>query len=448
MTSAERDQPILNMGVDRYALRACRKHADQTVAVCGPEPWDFGPHIPEDGVRVVRADDPGHPESVLAALHRAGLKDTHFAGVHSGDDWTLMNAGVISRLLGCSGIDPDVALYFRDKALQKQKIREAGISTAPTVVIEDIRDVSSLQDADFKRSVIKPISFGGTGYTSTVTDFDGLSAVSRSMRDRNIPRRTFLLEEFVDGDEWVADGVVFEGELLFLALGKYGEPCLNALTEQRAVWVRRFDPTQESWAYEAARPLVEASLSALGLSSGVFHMELFHNPVTGQFTFGECAARRGGGLTQEVVLFKFNVDLAECGVLCSLGRRPELNVKIRPEAAGHTHLLGRPGTLISHPSVSEVMELPYVEYARFEHPFGTSFPEAIEFVGQSLGLMVVKADSVDDFASRVADLQRWVDERLIVAPPGMPFREHREWHEQLWPEQAKLGGSVYEPPSA
>lgn len=433
------------MGVDRYALRACRKHAPETVAICGPEPWDFGPLVPEEGVRVIRADDPGHPESVLAALHRAGFQDTRFAGVHSGDDWTLVNAGVISRMLGCGGIDPITALHFRDKALQKQKIRDAGISTASSIVIDDIHDVGDLEDFDFKRSVLKPISFGGTGYTSTVTNFESLSAVSRRMQARNISRRTFMLEEFMEGDEWVADGVVYDGELLFFALGKYGEPCLSALTEQRAVWVRRFDPGAEAWAYEAAEPVIRSALSALGLSRGVFHMELFRDPVSGTVSFGECAARRGGGLAQETVHLKFGVDLAESGVLCALGRRPDLRVEVRPETIAHTHLLGRPGTLISYPSVSEMIQLPYVEYARYEHPLGSMLPESVEFVGQSLGLAVVKADSTDELESRVHELHQWVDERLVIAPSNMTFRENREWFEQRWPEHAKLGGSVYDP---
>ncbi|MFD6939094.1 acetyl-CoA carboxylase biotin carboxylase subunit family protein [Streptomyces goshikiensis] len=438
---------ILNIGVDRYVLRACQRHAAETVALCAPEPWDFGPTVPAEGVRILRADDVGNAESVLGALHRAGLGDHRFSAVHSGDEFALVTSGLLAQHLGCAGMDPLVALNFRDKALQKQRVREAGIATAASVVIEDIHDVRHLADTPFARSVLKPLSYGGTGFTATVSDYPGLAALSRDYRARQLDRRTFVLEEFMEGEEWIADGVVFEGEVLFFALGKYGEPCLDALTEQRPLWARAMDPDAESWAYDLAAPVVRESLAALGMSTGVFHMELFHNPATGQVSFGECAARRGGGLTEEQVLHKFNVDLSECGVLCALGKRPELDVKVRPGAVGHTHLLGRPGTIISYPSVDELQELPGVAYARYEHPFGSSLPDSVQFIGQSLGLMLITGDTDEELASRVTELRTYVDERLVVASPRMTFREHRDWYESHWPHHARLGGGVYEPPA-
>lgn len=439
-------EPLLNIGVDRYVLRACARHSAETVALCAPEPWDFGPTVPESGVRLLRADDLTNPESVLGALHRAGIGGRRFRAVHTGDEFSLVTAGLLAQQLGCPGIDPVVALHFRDKALQKRKVRAAGVSTAAVTEIDDIHDVRHLADTEIGRSVLKPSAFGGTGYTAVVAGYPDLHRLSRSFRERNFDRRTFLLEEFMPGEEWIADGVVFEGEVLFFALGKYGEPCLNALTEQRPVWARAMDPDEEAWAYELAAPVVASSLEALGLTSGVFHMELFHDAETGRVSFGECAARRGGGLTQERVLHKFNVDLSEAGVQCALGMRPDFDVKVRPGAVAHTHLLGRPGILIAYPALAELEALPGVEYARYEHPIGSQLPDTVEFVGQSLGSMLVTADTPEQLAARIPDLHRWLDERLEVVRPRMTFREHRQWHEERAPEHAKLGGGIYEPP--
>ncbi len=239
------DTSILNLGVDRYVLRACQRHAAETVALCAPEPWDFGPTVPEEGVRILRADDTGNAESVLGTLYRAGLGEHRFSAVHSGEEFGLVTAGLIARQLGCSGIDPVVALHFRDKALQKSRVREAGLSTAATIVIDDIHDVGHLADTPFARSVLKPLSYGGTGYTATVSDHAGLEELSREFRSGQLDRRTFLLEEYMEGEEWIADGVVFDGEVLFFALGKYGEPCLDAMRGQRPLWVRAMDAGRE-----------------------------------------------------------------------------------------------------------------------------------------------------------------------------------------------------------
>lgn len=57
-------------------------------------------------------------------------------------------------------------------------------------------------------------------------------------------------------------------------------------------------------------------------------------------SYGECAARVGGPMAQEQVLCK-------------------------REAVGITYLVGRPGVLIGHSPLSEVLAQPNVEYARF-----------------------------------------------------------------------------------
>jgi hypothetical protein len=279
-----------------------------------------------------------------------------------------------------------------------------------------------------------------------VSSYAELEAASRSFRARNLPRRTFLLEDYQPHDEeWHADGTIFDGELVFLSLGLYGERCLDALDNQRPLWGRTRDPEAEAWAYDLARPFVEEALAALGMTEGVFHMELFYDRGTHRLAFGECAARRGGFLIQELNLYKFNVDLAEFGVLCSLGRRPAPDVKIRPGYAGMTFLFGRAGVLVHHPPASEVLARPGVEWVRFEKPFGSTLAGTVDAIGYGLGLVVLVGDTPEELEARIMDLRRWFDERLVVVAPELTFAEHRQLHEALAPEQAKIGGIFYEP---
>jgi len=443
----EPDTSILNFGVDRYVLRGCRRHAAETVAICAPEPWDFGPWIPRDGVSVLRVDDHVSAENVLSALHRRGLRDHRFTAVHAADEWSLVTAGLVAQTLGTRGLDPDVAVHFRDKYLQKRKIRQAGIRTADATVIEDIHDVEHLAGADISRSVLKPIAGGGTAHTITIADFDDLARASLRFRAEGVAPRTFLLEEFVSGDEWAADGVVFDGELLFFALARYSEPCLTYVEQQHPPLVIRVDPKESSWAYDLAAPVVRRSLDALGLTNGIFHLELFHDGDAGEFSFGECAARIGGALTQEQVHYMFGVDLAEAGVLCSLGRRPQLDVRTRPGVVAATYIMGRPGNLVGHPSLAEVYAQDGVEFARFDVPFAATVNPEMANTGQNLGQLLVSADTAEEAEARIGELRNWFEERLVVARPDMTFREHRAWHEKNWPGHT-IGGGVYDPSAA
>jgi len=57
------------------------------------------------------------------------------------------------------------------------------------------------------------------------------------------------------------------------------------------------------------------------------------------------------------VLYKFSVDLAEEALRAALGWQPRLDVKIRPGYVATTYLKGRPGVLISCPSVAVTWSL-------------------------------------------------------------------------------------------
>jgi biotin carboxylase len=433
--SSVSDRPsLLHIGTDRYVLRSCVRNNIWTVALCGPGPWDNGiVRVPEQ-ITLLRVDDQCNPECALGALHRAGLGSHRFDAVQTTFEYSLVTAGVIASALGCRGVDPVTALYFRDKRLQKERVRRAGVPAARTMVIDDIYDVSAIPELEFPRAVLKPVAGAGTAHTRVIKDVGELKEASEAWRRAGISTRTFLLEEFIEGEEWIADGVVYDGELIFYALARYGEPCLTTVQRQLPLWQRRFDPETESWAYSRADPVVRRSVAALGPYSGVFHMELFHDPRDGSVTFSECAARRGGALVQEELQAKFAVDLGDCAVQCALGRHPELSVKIRDGVIGGTYLLGPAGTLISCPSPAELRELPGVEFVRMDHPFGTRLSGRIADTTQKLGQVLLSADSVPEFTERAEQIRTWFTERLLVAPADVTPRDLRAWHAAHWPE--------------
>lgn len=423
---------ILLLGVDKYLLRACARHGVRPVVAQSAVAFDEGLTEVPPGVPRVRVDDVTDPASVLAALHRADLVGEPFDAVLTSIEVAVVNAALLSVHFGCAGLDPVVALHCRDKALQKTRVRDAGIDTARFEIIEDICDTADYAQLPFERAVLKPIAGAATANTVLIDDIGVLHEQFAHLRAERPQERAFLLEEFVPGEEWVVDGVIHEGEVLFFALGVYSSPPLDVVANNLALEMRRFDPEREEWAYRLAEPVVRTAVSALGLSSGVFHMELFHH--NGTLVFCECAARRGGALTHEEVQAKFNVDLGECAVLCALGRRPDLVVKVRSDAIGGTNLLGVPGTLIDCPTPANLQALPGVEFARVQQPFGTQIAPGMRSTGQRLGQVLVAADTEQALVARMAEVRQWFADRLLVVPSDSTKRERRAWQRRNWPE--------------
>ncbi|MGI8665697.1 MAG: hypothetical protein ACR2N4_06680 [Jatrophihabitans sp.] len=425
---------VLIIGGDPYVLRACEPHGIDAVVLCNSGTYDDGRLTVPANSTLIRVDDVTNPESCLTALHRAGLADRHFDAVQTTWEFSVVTAAVLGRALGCRTIDPTTALHFRDKSLQKARLREAGVPVSRTVVIEDLYDVSDVP-WEFERAVLKPIAGGGTTFTSVVRERKDLEEASRACRAERATDRTFLLEEFVDGEEWIAEGVVFGGEVWFVGLGAYTQPCLDAVTGQVPISLRRLDPATEADAYRKTEPVVRAAIAALGLQDSVFHMELFHERDSGRVVFSECAARRGGALTQEEVHAKFNVDLGEAALLCAIGRRPELEVKVNPKLVGCAGLYGPAGVVFGYPTQAEMLEQPQVAFARTWVPIGAQLTTKFSATADMLAAMLLVTDSVDEFHTRVAQLRDWFGERLLVAEPDLTRGQLRAWQARHWPER-------------
>jgi biotin carboxylase len=433
---------VLVLGADRYALEACVRNDIDAVIAVGAAMRDNGLIEVPAGLRTLPVDDHTSAEGVLAALDRAGLGEFGWDAVHTGDEYALVAAALLAGYFGCPTIGPVTAMRFRDKSVQKRIVRAGGLRAARTTVIEDILDVSGIDELPYDKAVLKPITGAGTARTTVVTSAADLRDRSRTYAAERVAQRVFLLEEFVPGDEWIVDGVLHDGEVLFCSVAGYGVPCLTTVTENLPLSSRRFGTDTDAWVYAKAVPFATEALRALGLRAGVFHMELFHDPETGELAFGECGARRGGAATHEEVQAKFGVHLGECALLCSMGRRPQVDVKERPDAIGSGYLVAAPGVLISCPTPAQLLELPGVEFARIEEPYGTRFGGDVVNTSQRLGQVLVAAGTHAEVTDRLTEARAWFAERTVLVPDRARAGELRAWQRKTAPE-ADFGDTLW-----
>lgn len=438
------ERSALLLGSDRYVVAACGRHEIETVVLYGPSLRD-GNGLPALApcVHPVFVEDQTNPERVLAALDSAGFGAFRPDCVATTYEHAVVTAGLLGHYLGARAIDPAIGVRFRDKSRQKAVVAATGIRTASCTLIEDIRDLRGVR-VPIGGGVVKPVSGAGTRSTARVATDAELQAFVDEQRRSGPGSRTFVLESFVQGEEWVADGVVIGGKVAFWCLGTYAEPCLDAVTRSNPVTMRRFDPVEDAPNYAAAGPIVLGALSALGHRDGVFHMELFHDPESGRITFSECAARRGGGLTQEEVRCKFDIDLAELGLLAILGAPVEPKPTVRAGVVGITYLPTREGTVLACPSRAEVEGRSYVEFARLETPVGHRTHAGLSDTNTRMGTVLLLAPTVAEFEAAAADVRRWFDERLDVLPPDLTKAQLLARQRERWPD-GRYDDRLYEP---
>lgn len=425
-------QSVLLLSDDAHFVRACADLDVDVTVVYGTGQRDWGMMTMPAGKRQIYVENSTNVEDVALGLYRADVDPASFDAIYSNDEGGVLAAAALGRTYGVASISPRVAASFRDKSLAKSALHKAGVDAARFIVVDDLCDLPRDFSMPFARAVLKPIAGGATLGASVVGSNADLQAAAQRARDER-QSRTFILEEFISGDEWHLDGVVFAGELVFVSVGGYQKTCLTTISSND--WLRTFlfHPDDDAEVYERAKPFAQNALQVLGLDNGVFHMELFHDAESGRLVFGECAARRGGGLIEEEVAHQFGVSLATAAVHCALGVKPVLEPQIRPGTVGCVYLPYTPGTLMATPSASEVAARPNVEFAMVEWPIGFTMRPVASTI-MKIGQAMLTAHSRAELFQRADDLVAWFGERTVILPVQATPAELRHWYAQVGSE--------------
>ncbi|MEW1639855.1 hypothetical protein AB0469_38070 [Streptomyces sp. NPDC093801] len=425
MTAGE--APVLIIGWRNHLVDAARRLGLSPVVVYGPGDKDWAmPEFAPD-VRAVFAERPSDAESILTALARAGLSDLPYQGVCPGGESSVVVCALIAQVLGAPGLPLDTAVRARDKFLQKERMRGMGHLTAASRVIDDMEDVhfgTEWPPAMGFPVVLKPIDGVGTSYTRVARDESELVECVGDLALRS-GRHTFVLEEFVPGDEWEIDGVVRDGVVEFFSVGMYEKPVWH-IQKGTAIRILVLDPDNEAWAYALMESYLADCLPALGIQDGVFHLEVFHQVETGRLVFSECAVRPGGGLIPETVAAKFGVNLTEehlrawCGLPagCQKG-------KPRPGYFGSVFFPSVGGTLVECPSTEDLRLQPGVVDAIVQTPVGFGMGPSAANVNMRMGLAVQHAPTLEELRAEQTRVLTWFAERVVTseqAPSGLPPR--------------------------
>ncbi|MFC0523295.1 ATP-grasp domain-containing protein [Pontibacillus salicampi] len=155
---------------------------------------------------------------------------------------------------------------------------------------------------------------------------DALQAVNLEELTRNIqklrnkyPEETIIVEEFIDGPQYLAEVLVFNGEIH-----------LAAIIEQEITKGKRFIITGYGVLAECDADIergikrVAASIvQSLHMTNGTFHLELRHKP-NGCWKLVEINPRISGGAMNRMIEAAFGINLVKETLKIQLGEAPDL----------------------------------------------------------------------------------------------------------------------------
>lgn len=405
------DRQVLLIGWRPEAVAALRRLGAEVTCVIAAHEDDRRGDLLDDAHTVV-AQDPSATESTIAALERYGVDPSGFDTVTSQFEFTLVNAAVVGGER--SPMTPRQALLLRDKDLQKQRIRAAGIPVADSALVVHPRE---LRGFAHPRGVLKPLDSSATrGMRTWSTDAE--RAAVADLPPSALGTGPWLAESWVDGAELHIDGVVRGGRVRFASVGRYLQNVIG-IREGGLVASVLEHPGRRPELHARAREAAERVMTALDHRDGVFHLEVFEQPG-GDLVFGECGGRIPGGSFDEMIRLQHGVDLHDEWARAVLGLPSAAVAAPGPTSFGDVFLATDPGTLVSRPADADVGARPGVRHTEFQAGPGDVLADASQASCVFAGTAVVEGDDEDQAAARIRELADWFRAQCLLTPPETP----------------------------
>jgi hypothetical protein len=212
----------------------------------------------------------------------------------------------VREQLGIAGLNVATARNFRDKAQMKSVLRAAGLPCARFLLADSPAAAEGFAAAVGFPVVVKPPAGAGALSTFRLDDPGDLKVWLDAAPPA--PDRLALIEEFLTGDEGSYDSVMVDGRIVWDSVSQYLPTPLEVLRNPWIQWAVLMPRDIGGPRCAAIRSAAPVALAALGLRTGLTHMEWFARP-DGTIAVSEVAVRPPGAQITSMLCYAHDYDL-------------------------------------------------------------------------------------------------------------------------------------------
>jgi biotin carboxylase len=309
------------------------------------------------------------------------------------DDFDVELAAMLREYLRLPGMGETTARAFRDKLSMRTRARSAGISCPEFIHVLNDRAIGEWAARVAPPWVLKPRSQAAAIGIKKIPSSDDLW---RTIGDLGDGRADYLLEQFVPGDVYHVDSILFDRRPLFAMVSRYATPPMRVAHEGGIFVTRTLGETEPEVA--PLRDLNARVLDSFGMRRGVSHTE-FIRSADAIWYFLETSARVGGAYIVDVIeaatgvnLWRewAKVEIAEeggryevtspaanhAGIVLSLARQeePDTSAYTAPEIVQRIRKRHHVGLIVASPNPERISQLLDEHVNRFYSDFHASAP--------------------------------------------------------------------------
>jgi biotin carboxylase len=309
------------------------------------------------------------------------------------DDFDVELAAMLREYLFVPGMGETTARAFRDKLAMRRRARSAGLPCPSFVHTLNHAAIDDWTREVHAPWVLKPRSQAAALGIKKLASSDELWRALDALGDA---QANFVLEQFIPGDVYHVDSIVFDRHVRFAIASRYETPPFVVAHEGGIFATRTLPPDDPRAA--ALQELNARVLQSFNLVRGVSHTE-FIRAADGAIYFLETSARVGGAYIVDVVEAATGINLwrewarveiagedgmydppapreASGGIILSLARQeaPDTSAYIDPEIRVRVRKAHHAGLIVASENADRVRELLDSYTARFYADFHASAP--------------------------------------------------------------------------
>lgn len=309
------------------------------------------------------------------------------------DDFDVQMAAMLREYLHVPGMGETTGRAFRDKLAMRSRARAAGITCPEFVHVVNDAAIAEWTARVPVPWVLKPRAQAAAIGIRMIASAEQLWEILGALGDA---RADYVLEQFVPGDVFHVDSLVFNRQVVFAMASAYGSPPMT-VAHEGGIFVTRTLPGDDPQA-EALKAANRRVLDSFGLLRGVSHTE-FIRGRDGTLYFLETSARVGGAFIVDVVEAATGVNLwrewakieiagehgsyvapasrgLSAGIVLSLARQeePDMRPYDEPEIVRRIRKSHHAGLIVASKDERRVRDLLESYVARFYQDFHASAP--------------------------------------------------------------------------
>lgn len=242
-------------------------------------------------------------------------------------DLATLTVNYVAEKLGLPGNSLECTKKSTNKYEMRKAFKEAGVATPGFEIVSSPKDIEKLSDMEYPL-IVKPTDRSGSRAITKIYKKEELEeAISKAIE--NSFEKKAIVEEYIEGNEFSAEGITYKGEHKFLTITRKATTGAPHFIETGHIEPAGLSKDMEEKIYKE----LTKALTALQITNSATHSEFKITP-NGDIRIIEIGARMGGDcIGSDLVQISTGYDFVKMVIDVAMGNKPSFEKVTEPKIA-------------------------------------------------------------------------------------------------------------------